>query len=330
MSREGIATVRTARQALNQALADEMERDPSIVVLGETVQYIGATGIMRGLYDRFGPSRVIETPVSENAIFGAALGLALKGLRPVVEIYSADFLLAVANEVMNDIPKWRQQQAMKSSLPITIRGWMGANGGLGPEHSQSMEPFFHHAPGLRIVTPGSAEELPGLLRASIRDDDPVLFFEHRKFYDLPVSEDIGADPIPLDRAAVAAEGGDITIVAWGWMAHLAREAAAALAQSGVSAEVIDVRTVRPLDMTTILASADKTRRLLVVEEAPRTGSVAAEIIAATVEGRGPGIDAARVTMQDLIHPYSARLEERLLPTTDDIVQRALSMMTTEN
>jgi pyruvate/2-oxoglutarate/acetoin dehydrogenase E1 component len=288
----------TARDALTAVLASELAASPETMFLGETVRGIGAAGVAAGLYDRFGPEQVVETPVSENAIFGAVLGLAIAGLRPVVEIYSADFLLAVANEVINDIAKWRHQQTRPEQLSITIRGCMGANGGLGPEHSQSMEPYLHHAPGLIIVVPGTPADCAGLLRAAIRSPDPVVVLEHRKVYGL--EGEVPQDPdfvVGIGEAEIVRSGEDLTIVAWGWMRHEAELAADELARHGISAELIDPRTIRPMDWETILRSARKTGRLLVAEEAQITGSVGAEILARVTESQRCAALGARATRQ---------------------------------
>lgn len=317
----------TFRDALRAVVAGELRGSRETVFMGETVRWIGATGLAKGLYDEFGPDQVIETPVSENAILGAALGLALAGFRPIVEIYSADFLLVVANEVMNDIAKWRHQQRSPEALPITIRGWMGATGGLGPEHSQCMEPYFHHAPGLTIVVPSTVRDGVGLLRSAIRSSDPVLFLEHRNLYDM-VGE-LPADPefcLPIGSADVVRVGKDLTIVAWAWMRHRAEEASAELAEHGLSVELIDPRTIRPMDWGTILKSASKTKHLLVVEEAPRTGSVSAEVLARVSEANPHTlIRLGRVTMPDAIHPYSPELESPVLPKSVDIVRAAVEL-----
>jgi pyruvate/2-oxoglutarate/acetoin dehydrogenase E1 component len=317
----------TGRSLLNQVLREELTRDPRVVLLGETIRDGGAQHVADGLYAEFGDRRVIETPVSENGIFGAALGLALEGFVPVVEIYSADFLLAVANEVMNDFPKWRQQQRLHAGLPIVIRGCMGANGGLGPEHSQSMEPFLHHAPGLTVVSPGSPTDLAGLLRASIRSADPVVFLEHRRLYDLEADSRPGPEhEIPLSTAEVVREGDDLTIVAWAWMRQEAERAVAELAGLGISAELIDPRTISPMDWPTVIDSVRKTGRLLVAEETPVTGSVAAEIVARVVEAGVTPLGVVRVTMPDAFHPYSASMEAHLLPTADDITSAAVALV----
>jgi pyruvate/2-oxoglutarate/acetoin dehydrogenase E1 component len=307
----------TAREALTAAIAHELRASPTTVFLGETVRGPGAAGVAAGLYEEFGPGQVIETPVSENGIFGAVLGMALAGMRPIVEIYSADFLLAVANEVINDMAKWRHQQTTPGELPITIRGCMGANGGLGPEHSQCVEAYFHHAPGLTIVAPGTAADAAGLLTAAIRSPEPVIVLEHRRVYDLvgDVPED---HDVELGAAAVVREGHDVTIVAWAWMRTEAERAAAALAAEGISAEVVDLRTVRPIDWATVFGSVAKTGRLVVAEESPLTGCVGAEIVARVAE-RGLATAVARVAMPDVIHPYSATMEHKILPDCAAIV-----------
>jgi pyruvate dehydrogenase E1 component beta subunit len=317
----------TVREALTRALAGEIERSSDVVVMGETVRDGGAAGVTAGLFDRFGPTRVIETPVSENGFLGAALGLALAGFSPVVEIYSADFLLAVANELANDMAKWRQQQARRRPLAITVRGCMGANGGLGPEHSQAMEPFFHHAHGLTIVTPSTVGDAVGLLRSSVRSPGPVLFLEHRRVYD--VRGDFTEDPdslVPLGVANVIATGGDVTIVAWGWMRHEAEAATLELNNSGVGVDLIDPRTIRPMDWATIEASVARTGRLVVLEEAQVTGSVAGEILARCLENGPRGLRAARVTMPDRIHPYSADMEASILPDRHKAVQAVRKLL----
>ena len=311
----------TTREAINRVLASELARDRQTVYLGETIRDAGATGASTGLFARFGPNQVIETPVSENAIFGAALGLALSGFRPIVEIYSADFALAVANELMNDIPKWRQQHARSGGLPITVRGWMGSTLGLGPEHSQCMEAFFHHAPGLRVICPGTTRDMAGLLRAAICANEPTIVFEHRRVYEL--TGDVSEDPdftIGIGKADVVRSGRDVTLVAWAWMRHLALEAAEILANEAISVEVIDPRTIKPMDFQCIVASVERTGTLVVAEEAPMTGNVGAEIIARTMELAARPFRAARAAMPDRIHPYSARMEIDILPNAAAIAR----------
>jgi pyruvate/2-oxoglutarate/acetoin dehydrogenase E1 component len=308
----------TGRQALNHTLRLEMRRSDQVLVMGETVRHVGAAGVTADLFGEF-PDRVIETPVSENAIIGSALGLALEGFVPVVEIYCADFMLAIANELINDIPKWRQQQRRSGPLPLVIRACMGATAGLGPEHSQSMEPYLHHAPGLTVITPGTPSDMAGLLRASIRGGEPVVLLEHRKVYDATGPVDTDPDfMVPIGRAETVLDGDRVTLVAWGWMRHLAEQAAEQLIGEGISVELIDPRTVRPMDWSTVLESVARTRRLVVVEEAPVTGSVAAEVVARVAEAGLGEVTCRRVTMPDAIHPYSATMEAELLPTVASI------------
>ena len=310
----------TGRQAIGKVLAEEMARDRRTVLLGETIRDIGATGAAAGLYERFGPKQVIETPVSENGFFGAALGLALAGFRPIVEIYSVDFSLAVANEIISDFPKWRQQQARPGGLPITVRGWMGATAGLGPEHSQCMEAYYHHAPGLTVVVPGTPADFAGLLRAAIRSPEPVFLMEHRRIYDM--TGEVPDDPdfvVPIGHGEVVRNGDDVTLVAWGWMRHVADAAAQTLAAEGISAAVIDPRTIKPMDFDLIARSVARTGRLVVAEEAPITGSIGAEILARIVESSSSHVRATRVAMPDMIHPYSASMERKIMPDAEAVV-----------
>ena len=307
-------TMMSTRDAIRSVLSSELARDRRTVYLGETIRHTGATGASRRLFEQFGPRQVIETPVSENGIFGAALGLALGGYRPIVEIYSADFALAVANEIIGDFAKWQQQQARRHGLPITVRGWMGATEGLGPEHSQCMEAYFHHAPSLTILCPGTPADMAGLLRSAIRLDAPAVVLEHRRLYDLegevPDDPDFTHD---IGRAEVVTEGSDVTIVAWAWMRHLCAEAVVKLRQLGIKAELIDLRTIKPLDFAAVQRSVQKTGRLVVVEEAPVTGNIGAEILARTSEQVSRPVRAVRAAMPDMIHPYSSLMEREILP-----------------
>lgn len=318
----------TTREAINHVLDTELARDKKTLYLGETIRVDGATGASRGLFEKFGPSQVIECPVSENAILGSALGLALSGFRPVVEIYSADFALIVANEIISDIPKWRQQQALVQPLPITIRGWMGATSGLGPEHSQCMEAYFHHAPGLIVICPGSPEDVAGLLRAAIRSNDPVMFLEHRKLYDMTGDIPDGHE-VPIGKGKIVRQGDDVTIVAWAWMRHVAVEAASRLEAVGISVELIDPRTIKPMDFALISQSVEKTGRLLVAEESPITGNIGAEIVATVSEVVSRPARYARVAMADVIHPYSASMEQQILPGANEIVETARKLVAGE-
>lgn len=318
----------TGKEAINMVLRSELARDRRTIYLGEILRAGGgATRASFGLYDEFGDKQVIETPVSENGFFGASLGLALSGFRPIVEIYAADFTMVVANELVNDIPKWRQQHGLDCAMPITVRGWMGSAGGLGPEHSQCMEAYFHHAPGLTVVCPGTPADIAGQLRASIRLDDPVLFLEHRKIYEM--EGEIPDDPdfmVPLGVGETVREGSDVTVVAWAWMRHEAIMAADRLAEESISVEIIDPKTIKPMDFDLITRSVARTGRLVVAEEAQITGSVGAEIIARTVESVKRPVSVARVAMPDVIHPYSAEMEKEIIPDADSIVTAIRKMV----
>jgi len=318
----------STREAINMVLDSELERDGRTVYLGETLRAGGgATKASYGLYDRFGPKRVIETPVSENGFFGASLGLALSGFRPIIEIYAGDFTTIVANELINDIPKWRQQHGMAGAMPITVRGWMGSTLGLGPEHSQCVESFFHHAPGLIVLCPGTPADTAGLLRSAIRSDDPVLFFEHRRIY--PMEDDVSDDPdymLPIGSGEIIRTGEDVTLVAWSWMRHEAIAASESLAGEGISVELIDPRTIKPMDFDLIARSAARTGALVVAEEAPLTGNVGAEILARTMETAGRSLQVARVAMPDMIHPYSPTMEREILPHATLIAQTVRALL----
>lgn len=318
----------TYREAIRETLAAEMRADETVFVLGEIVASRGGSAfVTEGLVEEFGPERVLETPVSENAIVGSALGAALDGMRPVAELYQADFLFTTGNEVINDVPKWRYQHRYEGELPVVLRAQMGVppGGGSGPEHSQCPEAFLHHAPGLTVVTPGTAADAAGLLRSAIRGGDPVVYLEHKRLYDR--AEPVPDDPehtVPLGEATVRRDGSDATVVAWAWMLDRAIEAADALESQGVDVEVIDPRTVKPFDYGTVVESVRRTGSLVVAEESPKTGSIGAEVVARVVEA---GVDLAappaRVALPDVPHPYHPGVEDALLPGADDVERAVL-------
>lgn len=314
----------TMLEAIRQALFEEMDRDPAVVTLGEDVGiYGGAFKVTEGLLDRFGPERVIDTPISETAIVGAACGMSYMGLRPVAEMQFIDFIACCFNQVTNFVAKSHYRWG--APVPMVIRGPSGGGVHGGPFHSANPEMYFVHTPGLKVVYPSTAYDAKGLLKSAIRDNNPVLFFEHKFLYrrikeELPVGE----YTVPLGQAIVRREGGDVTIVTYAAMAHTSLEAAEALAKEGIEAEVIDLRTLLPLDRETILRSVKKTNRLLVVHEDTRTGGIAGEIAAIVCESAFEDLDAPirRVTALDTPTPYSPPLEERFLPQTNDIVAAA--------
>ena len=314
----------TMLEAIRAALFEEMERDPSVVTLGEDIGvYGGAFKVTEGLLARFGPERVIDTPISETAIVGAACGMSYLGLRPVVEMQFIDFIACCFNQVTNYVAKSHYRWG--APVPMVVRGPSGAGVRGGPFHSASPEMYFVHTPGLKVVYPSTAYDAKGLLKSAIRDNDPVLFFEHKFLY-RRIKEEVPAGDftVPIGKAAVRRPGRDLTIVSYGAMARTSLEAAALLAQEGIEAEVIDLRSVAPLDRETILGSVRKTNKLLIVHEDTRTGGLAGEIAAIVCESAFEDLDAPveRVTGLDTPVPYAPPLEDRFLPNAEKVAAAA--------
>jgi len=305
----------TLLDAVRIALAEEMERDGRVVLMGEDIGvYGGAFKASAGLLERFGPKRVIDTPVVEEAIVGAAIGASLRGLRPVVEMQFFDFASRAFDMITNFAAKHRYRTGL--GVPIVVRGPSGGGVQAGPFHSQSPEGYFARTPGLAVVVPSTAQDARGLLKAAIRDDDPVLFLEHKLLYrrakgTLPE----GDGSVPIGKAAVRREGRDLTIVTWGAMVPLALDGAAELAREGVEAEVIDLRTLLPMDEGTVLESVRKTSKALVLHEESRTLGVGAEAAALLAEKAFEWLDApvVRVTAPDTPVPFAPALEAAYLP-----------------
>ncbi len=313
----------TYGQAVNQALMEEMAREDKMIVFGEDVaQHGNIFGITRGLYETFGEDRVKNTPISETAIVGAAAGAAIVGLRPVVELMYSDFLLVAFSEIYHCIAKWRFMHGPKYKLPLVIRAAAGSANGAGAEHSNCVESLFMHTPGLIIISPSTAADAKGLLKSAIRSDNPVLFFEHKQFYQVKQEVPEGDYTIPIGVADVKREGTDVTIVAIGLMVPRALQAAEKLAAEGISAEVVDPRTIAPLDKDTIFASVAKTHRAIVVEEGNKTSGIAAEFAALIQEEMYDELDGPvlRVAALDVPLPYDVALEHICVPTADSIVE----------
>jgi 2-oxoisovalerate dehydrogenase E1 component beta subunit len=312
----------TYLEAIRDALAEEMRRDPKVFVLGEDVgPYGGAFGVTQGLYDEFGEMRVVDTPISESAIVGISIGAALRGYRPVAEMQFADFISCAFDQLVNQAATLRYRYGGRAGVPIVIRAPSGGNVGGGLYHSQNPEAWFVHRPGLKVVAPADAYDAKGLLKAAIRDDDPVIYFEHKYLYRRtkgPVPE--GDVVVPIGVAAVRREGSDLTLLTYGAMLLPSLEAADRLAKEGVEVEVIDLRTLAPVDTATIFASVEKTNRALVVHEDVRTLGIGAELSARLVEERFDYLDAPvmRVTFPDTHCPFSHVLEEAVLPNADKI------------
>jgi len=315
----------TYLEAIRQGLWEEMERDERVFILGEDVgAYGGAFKVTDGFLKRFGEARVIDTPISEAAIVGAAAGAAHMGMRPVAEMQFIDFISCAYDMLTNYVATARYRAGL--ATPIVVRGPCGGFVRGGPFHSQNPEAAFFHTPGLKIVAPATARDAKGLIKAAIRDDDPVLYLEHKWLYRrikevLPEGEEILT---PIGRARVAREGKDLSIVTYGAMVWKSLEAAEQLEKDGVSAEVIDLRTLLPLDDAAIMATVKKTNKLLVVHEDTRTGGLAGEIAARINEQAFEWLDGPimRVTAHDVPIPYAPTLEDFVLPQTEDVVKAA--------
>lgn len=315
----------TLLEAVSEALFEEMSNDDDVFLLGEDIAvYGGAFKVTRGFLDHFGASRVIDTPIAEGGFTGAAAGAAHMGLRPVVEIQFMDFISPAYDVITNYIATSRYRGA--GSMPLVIRGPVGGGNRGGPFHSQNVEMAFFHTPGLKIVYPSTAYDAKGLLKAAIRDDNPVLFEEHKGLYRAPALREVLPDEdyvVPLGVARTAREGTDLTIVTYGAMVHKSVEAAETLEQEdGASVEIIDLRTLLPMDDAAVVESVKKTGRLLIVHEDTRTGGIAGEIAMRVSEAAFEWLDAPmlRVTAIDAPVPYSGSLEDYFLPQTDDIVE----------
>jgi 2-oxoisovalerate dehydrogenase E1 component beta subunit len=314
----------TMLEAIREALFEEMDRDPTVVAIGEDIGvYGGAFKATEGLLAKFGNERVIETPISETAIVGAACGMSYLGLRPVAEMQFIDFIACCFNQVTNFAAKSHYRWG--APVPMVLRGPSGGGVHGGPFHSANPEMYFVHTPGLKVVYPSTAYDAKGLLKSAIRDNNPVLFFEHKFLY-RRIKEEIPAGDytVPIGQAVVRRQGRDLTIISYAAMAHISLEAAEVLAKEGIEAEVIDLRTLLPLDREAILASVKRTNRLLIVHEDTRTGGIAGEIAAIVCESAFEDLDApiARVTGLDTPVPYAPPLEERFLPNTEKVVAAA--------
>ena len=319
----------TYLEAVREALTQEMRRDTAVFLLGEDIGvYGGAFGATRGMLEEFGPERVRDTPISEAAIAGAATGAALMGMRPVMEIMFMDFLTISMNQLVNQAAKMRFMFGGKASIPLVCRAPAGSGTGAAAQHSQSLEAWFVHTPGIKVVAPSTPADVKGLLVASIRDNNPVIFMEHKLLYRMkgPVSEDLYT--IPLAQADIKREGRDLTIVAYSIMVPRALEAAEQLAAEGIEIEVVDPRTLKPLDTETLVHSVSKTGRVLIVHEAPITGGVGAELAATIADSEEfDYLDAPirRLAGRNVPIPYNRTLEAAAVPQVEDIVSTARAL-----
>jgi pyruvate dehydrogenase E1 component beta subunit len=319
----------TLREAVIEAVAEEMERDARVFYVGEDVGTPG--GVFHqteGLFDRFGADRIVDTPISEAAIVGMAVGAAMTGSRPVVEIMFADFVTQVLDPLVNQAAKMRYMSAGGFCVPMVLRSAVGVGGNLGPQHSQSPHAWFAHVPGLRVVMPSTPEDAKGLMKSAIRSDDPVVFIEDRMTYNLRGPVAVSLDPIPFGRARIARPGDDVTLVSVSRTVHLAERAAEQLEGQGVSAEVVDLRTLSPLDLDTVVASVRRTSRAVVVDGGARPFGITGEIAASIGELAFDYLDAPvmRIGARAVPVPLASDLEKRILPTPDAIAEAVLALM----
>jgi pyruvate dehydrogenase E1 component beta subunit len=302
-------------------MVEEMERDDAIFLMGEEVgHYNGAYKVSQGMLDRFGERRVIDTPIAETGFAGVGIGAAMVGLRPIIEFMTWNFSLTAYDQLINNAAKLRYMSNAQFTLPITFRGPSGAAHALSAQHSQALESLYAHVPGLKVVVPSTPADGKGLLKASIRDDNPVVFMESEVMYALEGEVPAGEHVVPLGVADVKRAGRDVTLVTWGKMVHVSLQAADALAAEGIEAEVLDLRTIRPLDTATLLGSVRRTHRCLVVQEGWPFASVASEVIARVVAEAFDDLDAPpeRVTNLDVPMPYAFDLERLVLPSPERV------------
>jgi pyruvate dehydrogenase E1 component beta subunit len=313
----------TMREAISQALWEEMERDPKVFIMGEEVGVWGGTyAVTKGFYDHFGGERVRDTPISEAAIVGAAIGAALTGTRPVAELMTINFAFVAMDHIVNEAAKLHYMFGGQFVLPLVIRTTGGGGRQLGATHSQTPDVIFAHFPGLKVVAPGTPADAKGLLKAAIRCDDPVLFIEHATLYQMRGEVPDGDFTIPIGKSTVQREGSDITIVTYSKMLDVSMKAAEQLSkEAGIEAEIVDLRTLRPLDMEPVLESFKKTNRAVIVEEGWKSYGVGAEITARIYEEAFDYVDAPvkRVAQDEVPLPYNRTLEQMALPQVEDVI-----------
>jgi pyruvate dehydrogenase E1 component beta subunit len=317
------------RDALKQALFEEMKKDPTVFIMGEGIgERGGSYKVTEGLLAEFGRGRVMDTPLSEPAFTGAGVGAALAGTRPIVEILFVDFTTLIMDQLINQAAKYEFMSGGQGKVPLVLRTQGGAGNGLAGQHSQSLEAIFYHIPGLKLVMPSAPYDAKGLLKAAIRDDDPVIFLEHKLLYmtkgEVPEEDYI----VPLGQADVKRSGDDITLITYSYMTLKCLEAAEALQKEGISVEVVDLRTLTPLDKETILQSVEKTGRAIVVHEAVKRGGVGGDIAAMIMEEAYDDLDAPvmRIAGKNTTIPYNLELEKICIPTVEDIVEGVLELV----
>jgi pyruvate dehydrogenase E1 component beta subunit len=312
----------TYREALNQALAEEMDRDDSVFLMGEEVaEYDGAYKVSKGLHDRFGDLRVVDSPISELGFAGLGVGAAMVGLRPIIEFMTFNFSILALDQVLHSAAKMLYMSGGQINIPMVFRGPTGAALQLAAQHSQACETWYVHAPGIKVVTPATPADAKGLLKASIRDNDPVAFMEGELLYNVRGEVPEGEHVVPLGVADLKREGGDVSIITHGKMVHLALQSATKLAKEGIEADVLDLRSLRPLDVDAILATVRKTNRVVYLEEGWPYAGIGAQIVALIQEEAFDHLDAPvlRVTQADVPMPYAKNLEVLAKPSAQRVI-----------
>ena len=319
----------TMREAISQALSEEMDRDPAVFILGEEVGVWGGTyAVTKGFYDKYGAERVKDTPIAENAIIGAAIGAAMVGQRPIAELMTINFAFSAMDYIVNQAPKLRYMFGGQFKLPLVIRAVGGGGRQLGATHSHTPDAIFAHFPGLKVVSPGTPADAKGLLKSAIRSDDPILFIEHATMYQVRGEVPDGEYFIPIGQSKVQREGKDVTVVTYSKGLELTMKAADELAKEGIQIEVVDLRTLRPLDMGPVLESFKKTNRAVVVEEGWKSYGVGSEIVARLYEQAFDYADAPilRVAQKEVPLPYNRTLEQAALPQVEDVIAAVKEVM----
>ncbi len=318
------------REAVRAAMVEEMERDPNVYLVGEEVGYYqGAYKVSEGMLDRFGPKRVIDAPITESGFTGISIGAAMVGLRPIVEYMTWNFSAVAFDQILNNAAKMRQMSGGQLKVPIVLRAPNGSARQVGSQHSHAMEHFYAHIPGLKVVAPAMPADAKGMLKAAIRDDDPVLFMESETLY--AVKGEVPDDPdflVPFGVASVAREGKDVTIIAWSRIVHVALEAAQKLAAEGIECEIVDLRSLRPLDEEALVKSVSKTHRAVVAHEGWPYGGVGAEVADRIQRLAFDELDAPilRVTTLDYPMPYNAALEQHVIPSAARIIEAVRAVL----
>jgi pyruvate dehydrogenase E1 component beta subunit len=313
----------TMREAISQALWEEMERDPDVFIMGEEVGVWGGTyAVTKGFFDHFGAERVRDTPIAEAAIIGGAIGAALTGLRPVAELMTINFAFSAMDHIVNEAAKLHYMFGGQFVLPMVIRTVGGGGRQLGATHSQTPDAIFAHFPGLKVVAPGTPEDAKGLLKSAIRSNDPILFIEHATLYQVRGEVPDGDYTIPIGKSKIQRPGSDVTIVTYSKMLEVSTKAADLLAKDGIEVEIVDLRSLRPLDMGPVLESFKKTNRAVIVEEGWRSYGVGSEVASRIYEEAFDYVDAPikRVAQKEVPLPYNRDLEQMALPQVDDIVK----------